>query len=734
MGRTGSVFVTVTVAVLIALVCLLYLAIATTGSGSAEWQLQVAGPIDSLSVGSENVLYAFHGNSVTAISPGGQVKWTYSVPASLNVTLTSLYAEDQGCMYVYAINNSTYNRGTPVFGNIMYDVLAISPSGRMLWGYSIPDPTSSWDSYLTIAARDDRIYLYHNYTETVLDSDGHFLFNIDNVFAPAAIDEAGYMYVVSMGNNSANIWHFDNYTGSINDMFPSRTIEAYGPDGMLWWRKDMGDYIHMSTQMGMPMYRNGTICLLAGTRAIALDRNGNELWSYDFGTEDIRLNEQMQSDAAGNLYVDAGNERLHLYPCTYVVNFDNRSVSAVKIPSSVISYAYLGHVHLYNQLINGICYQTNTTDIIEMQPIAWSFDNIEPGVKKLTDINAITVTATDLQAGRTLWTFTVPATDARTGIINESNVGLIFPSLYLKQMNSSGENLSLRITYPFYSLYVDHNSTPVSSWSNVDVLPGYGVTYLVVNDVNYEPVTFNQSLCHYINGIYALNETGQVLWYRPADARIEQAAAGNGTIYYSTGGGKIFAGSTGVVSGVAVLAMAYVFLRFFLIGAVSRARSRLDRNENRNRVYRYIADNPGLTLYDISRDLQINVGTARYHLMILGINHRIVTGKAFGKYARYFTNSGSHSPDDQLLYSALRRQGIKNILGLLVERPGLSNREIAGELQMRESAASRYMKELTSIGLVERRNRVEGRHEYYIHEQYEEALASTMKTNAGKMF
>jgi len=171
-----------------------------------------------------------------------------------------------------------------------------------------------------------------------------------------------------------------------------------------------------------------------------------------------------------------------------------------------------------------------------------------------------------------------------------------------------------------------------------------------------------------------------------------------------------------------------------MIGAVSRARSRLDHNENRNRVYRYIADNPGLTLYDISRDLHMNVGTARYHLMILGINHRIVTGKAFGKYARYFTNSGSHSLDEQLLFSALRRQGIKNILGLLVKRPGLSNREIAGELQMRESAASRYMKELTSTGLVERRNRVEGRHEYYINGQYEEALATSMNTNTGKMF
>ena len=226
-----------------------------------------------------------------------------------------------------------------------------------------------------------------------------------------------------------------------------------------------------------------------------------------------------------------------------------------------------------------------------------------------------------------------------------------------------------------------------------------------------------------------MNETGQLLWFRPADTRIEQMAAVNGTIYYSTGGGKIFASSTGVVSGIAALAMACVFLRFLFIGAVSRARSRLDRNENRNTVYSHVAANPGLTLYDISRDLHMNVGTARYHLMILGINHRIVIHKAFGKYARYFTNSGTYSLDNQLLYSALRRQGIRNILGLLVERPRPSNREIAGRLNMRESAASRYMKELTSTGLVERRNKIEGRHEYYIHEQYEEALASTMKTN-----
>jgi predicted transcriptional regulator len=539
-----------------------------------------------------------------------------------------------------------------------------------------------------------------------------------------------------MDDNTANRWYYDNNSVSYYDQLPSRTIEAYDADGKLLWRKDVGDYIHMSTQitsqtrpMNVPLYRNGTIYFLAGHRIVALDRSGDELWSHDFETEDIKLNELMPSDSAGNLYVDAGSEKSHSYPWTYAVNIDNRSVSAVKIPSSMNSYAYMGRVHLFNYLINGICYQVNTTDVIDVQPIAWSWDRIEPGVKDLTDINAITVAATDLPAGRALWSFTVPASDARTDIINESNVGLIFTSLYRAQMNASGQNLSSAGTIPSF---VDQNSTPINGCSFVNVLPGNGVTYVVVNDVNYEPVVFNQSRCHYINGIYALNETGQVLWFRPVDARIERAAAGNGTIFYSTGG-KIFAGSTGVVSGVAVLAALYVFLRFLVIGTVSRARSRLDGNENRNRVYGYVAENPGLTLYDISRDLQMNVGTARYHLMILGLNHRIVIHKAFGKYARYFTNSGSHSLDEQLVLSALRRQGIKKILGLLVERPGLSNREIAGELRMRESAASRYMKELMSIGLVERRNKVEGRHAYYINDQYEEALATTIKSETQKL-
>ena len=43
--------------------------------------------IDYLSVGSGNILYVFAGNNVTAINPGGEVKWTVNLPGYLASTI-----------------------------------------------------------------------------------------------------------------------------------------------------------------------------------------------------------------------------------------------------------------------------------------------------------------------------------------------------------------------------------------------------------------------------------------------------------------------------------------------------------------------------------------------------------------------------------------------------------------------------------------------------------------------
>ncbi len=37
----------------------------------------------------------------------------------------------------------------------------------------------------------DRIYLYHDYNETVFDASGKLLFNIENMSDPVSVDEDG---------------------------------------------------------------------------------------------------------------------------------------------------------------------------------------------------------------------------------------------------------------------------------------------------------------------------------------------------------------------------------------------------------------------------------------------------------------------------------------------------------------------------------------------------------------
>ena len=69
---------------------------------------------------------------------------------------------------------------------------------------------------------------------------------------------------------------------------------------------------------------------------------------------------------------------------------------------------------------------------------------------------------------------------------------------------------------------------------------------------------------------------------------------------------------------------------------MTRARLKIDKgNDNRNRIYKFITERPGSTLYEISKEMGLNIGTLRYHLMILSLNHRITAYKD-DKFVSYF--------------------------------------------------------------------------------------------------
>jgi len=173
-----------------------------------------------------------------------------------------------------------------------------------------------------------------------------------------------------------------------------------------------------------------------------------------------------------------------------------------------------------------------------------------------------------------------------------------------------------------------------------------------------------------------------------------------------------------MVAGIALAAMLYLFFRFVVLGTITRARARLDKNANRNALLQHVVDNPGVTAVDVSKALQMNLGTVRYHLFILAANHRIIAHKEGGKFLRYFTNAGTYTEKERALLSLMRREPLKRVLKTLAERPGLSNLELARELNVSAAAVHDNINELYARGIVTKDAQGDRGYAYSIKEEY----------------
>jgi len=348
--------------------------------------------------------------------------------------------------------------------------------------------------------------------------------------------------------------------------------------------------------------------------------------------------------------------------------------------------------------------------------------------KSLGQFDPIDISAYDTNTGENLWTHTLPI-NVHTVTVTESN----YKDLFMDYDVSNVERFNMLSPQQWYRLNNVTFGLEAVCYGGCDAifLQRDNMVYVSYWIYNYEvPTFFNISKCAYSGGICAFNNNGSLVWSIDTDSRVtalQGNQANNSTIYYATSNGKIFATSINAVDGLALTAAIYLFFRFFLAGAVTRAKGRIDSNKNRNIILKYISNNPGGSLYDISKDLNMNKGTARYHLMILHINHRVVSFKADDKYVRYFTNAGSYTQEQQLVLSMMKRDCIKKLLSTLIEKPGLSNIELSRETGLHESAASRYMNELLEKGLVVRGDAPDGRFSYSIKTEYKEKVAMAIE-------
>ncbi|MDO9324015.1 MAG: winged helix-turn-helix transcriptional regulator [Methanoregula sp.] len=126
----------------------------------------------------------------------------------------------------------------------------------------------------------------------------------------------------------------------------------------------------------------------------------------------------------------------------------------------------------------------------------------------------------------------------------------------------------------------------------------------------------------------------------------------------------------------------------------------------RARIYGYIRLNPGIHLRGLSAEMHMKLGTLRYHLNVLRLNHKIAISEDNAS-VRFYENSGTYSTDEQQIHKHLRNETTKKILSVLLERPMATRQDIADAVGVTGPSVSWHMKRLEEDHLITARR--EGR-------------------------
>ncbi|HEY3273252.1 MAG TPA: winged helix-turn-helix transcriptional regulator [Methanocella sp.] len=761
-------FETVLVLILIGLIGLVFFMIVSTPQQAQSWEMQGNGSVDYMFTGSDDTLYVFRGNNVTAIESDGRVAWSLHVPDEWRLSTipeswghVPVVGENDGRLYLYLSQPSSLKESAPIIPvdpwstykgcTISAKVMAISPDGTVSWEYPFTAGVRSWTNGLDSGYRlsddvvirpyENRVMVYHDNKENVLDDDGKFLFNIGNISGPVAVDSGGHMYAVEAVKPDIRVnapvdysnwtdmqqlmadprFEEEDYQRIVYDpsyMIKTSIIEGFDHDGTLLWSRDIGEkvlYTYENSGLSIPEFGTVPLCVKDtlyvavhnGTAAIGTD--GSLKWVTHLSGGDFTPFVELPVDDSGNVYMWSNSDPGG-YRYIHRINADG-TVARDAWNYDLEDVAYTAPA----ARSDGTIYVITNSSMFPFQ----AFNDTERGGQM--SIN--TLTANDIGERRKLWSFTVPAEDVRRVTLNASNVEKVMPDsdiLFNVKMNEEPG---------FYGgLPADERVILPTQYHRITINPGKNVIYMSYYSIMYEsPVIFNRSRAVYVNSLYALDNNGTLLWKQHMDEYVTHAVARNDTFYYSTNSGRIGGNTVNVAAGIALIAAAYIFLRFFILGTVARARTKIESNRNRNDLLKFINENPGVTAVDISRGMKMNLGTIRYHLFILAANHKIVSYKDDGKFLRYFRNSGAYSPEDRSWLSLMRREPIRKVLAALERNPGQSLQELARELDMSPTAVHNHISELSARGIVNRAQGGDRGYAYVIKEEYRPLVVRTMQ-------
>lgn len=678
----------------------------------------------------DNWAGCFGNGSLLAINPEGRLRWSLSLESLLMPQYNILTTELNDDGYTYNVTSTTE---------------ALS------------------DVY--ISAAKGKLYIFHGYNETAVEDDGTVLWTISNVANPAAVDEEGNVYLLKTATAPTGLADGvipqiipaggDSPSMSFYEV-PGGAIESYDSNGTFRWSTFTEDQVvRQDTLNPLPLYYNGTIYVPLDDAVLAFGQDGSQKWikrldrqNYPFLPSDssgyhpefaryfaapeggdFEINREMPFDREGNLYLKYSTDyQLSGAYYNIVLGPDGDVVSSRKVHrNETVGFTTAG---------NGIIYTMSYRNILGDANISSSTPDVT------LDANSQikqTLIAYEAKTGKRFWSQAFPPEPPEEGeLLDEHNIEKLFKDgmfddrIAERLLNYSKSRDVQDLNGGVYSgsVYQSENwdmTSPVMAcikWQHPGLWPGKDQVYVDFRSFTFEnPALFPNPKYAYAGGIYALDNNGTVLWRIPVYPNDRLIATGNSTVVYESGDGKVYAKYAGAAAGVTLLSALLLFFKYFLAGTVSRARSRLDKNENRTAILQYVRDHPGLTMYEIARGANQNLGTVRYHLLILGINHKVLEHRPDGKFVRYFTNSDNYSQQEQTVISLMKRDSTRKVLCLLHRKPGASNGEISRELDIPESIASRCTKELADRGLIVKEPVGRG---FVVKEEYGKFLTSIL--------
>lgn len=714
--------------ILLALVaCLLYL-VMYSGQQSG-WQIGAGNRIFDSSAGGDGTLYLIsskymNGNdpdpSINAVSKDGSLKWQRPLkeiyPAAADrpdKCDVKILATDEDSVYVQISDcyEIIYENGIGVGSRSKSFLAAISSSGEARWLYEMSGDTGlRFDA--SVQAKNHRVYIYHNFSEYVIDEYGCLAWNIDQIYGPPAVGPDGTVYV-NKAVYQKSIYEVGVYYWTCSD-----TYEAYDREGKTLWQRNLTGYPVRPFQT-LPVIHEDLLYVPLDNGVLTIDYDGDIQWVWQSKDEDdLSPYWDMPFDSEGNIY-------LHTFAAP----------TTVYKPYNTYDFYVISR---NGKLVRSYTDDENKKVLARDGKMVYYTPDIDPDsakaviprtVNSLSNLETVTIRAYDPSTKEDIWSVRLPVTNVTTVAVTPENVRQMFPYRIvfdIEEMNLNNHNYANKFTW-YHDVF---NKTPASilSLKEASALTSGDILYVNLYTYSYEtPTEYNKSRCAYASTLYAISRNGTLLWQKPVDRNIYWMAAGNNsTIYYSTTDGRVFTQAMYVAGGLTVAAILYTLAHFFGAGTVARARDRLNTNENRNQVLKYIADNPGSTMRDISRGLRINLGTIRYHMLILSLNHKTASYQADGKHLRYFINSNAYSEEEQRLIASLRREGIRKVLESLLVEPNQSNKELAATLGMQESAISRYTAELIAAGLVEKTKAPNGSLTYSISSGRRDSILSAL--------